>query len=739
VLSGSALTSGSPIGSALVEIVPKIAAGFGKQVGDQVDKSIGGALQGVGGKLTKTLTPVAIALGGAMTLVASNYNEGVDRIRVGTGKTGEALKALVDDARAVGGSVVQPFGQVADVLTQINTRLGLTGKPLQDLTQQVLDFSHATGTDATANAAAFLDIISKWEIPAEESAGAIDMILRASQAAGVPVSMLSDNLAKFAGVFKTLGYDMPQALALMGQLGKTGQPVEKVLNGMQMGIARMSKGLKENIPPSLKHIDGIGETWVKVTDQLAEHDIEGAFDTIAAAIHRAGSDAEARAIGMEVFGSKAGPALAGALRSGSFAVDDLSNKIKNGKETTADAADAVTHFGDRMQMLWNRVTVALGPVSEKAATAATIIAGVGPALSGVGKAAEFIGPKIASAAQSLLLAGMYAAQAAAAGVSAAASWVASAATTIASWIAQAATAVASAATTAAAWVASWVAMAAGAVANAAVIAAAWLVAFWPIALIGAAVIGLAALIFFHWEKVRGFLVAVWNGIKAAAAAIWNAILAFFKRWGIFIVAALLGPIALMVAIVIRNWNTIRSITSAVWNGIRAVITGAVNTIRSVVSGVINAIRSAWSGGMNAIRSAASGAWNFVVGIFESAWRRISGIVSRITGALSKLAFWRRSPSILEQHARDTAAGILNAFEDVRKRLPGLATDLNLRVPAIAAGTPTAGGAIFGEEIRGLRAEVAALREAFNVRLLIDGREIARSVDNRKGYEGRANR
>lgn len=751
------LGGGSAIGSAVIKILPDLS-GFGDKVGSEVEKSISGKLSGIGSSLTNTLTPAAAAVAGAMGTIAGSFNKGVDEIRVGTGKTGAALKELVDSARAVGSQVTQPFEEVSTVLASLATRLGLTGKPLQDLTKQILDFSFATGTDAVDNTAKFLDIITKWKVPAEQAAGAIDMILRASQATGTPVGILADQLGKFSGVFKNLGMDMPQSLALIGELEKRGIDSTKALSGLNMGFANLAKGLKDKVPPAFKDVSA---AWKDAVAAIKVGDLTKAFDILANSIIDAKTPAEGTARAIEVFGKKAGPLLAGALRSGAFAVDDLGKKIKNGSETSGKAADDVTHFGDKVKIAWNAIALAVAPVAEKAAVAATIVSGIGPALQGLGAAGKFLGPIAGSVGLAIESLVRLAAQSVVTGV-----------TSAASYVAMAASAVASAVTTAAAWVASWVAQAAAAVVNAAIIAAAWLIAYAPIILLGLAIAAFVVLVVKNWDTIKAATLAVWNAIKAALVAVWNfiktAVTTYFNVYQTIILAvwnalkaatsavwngikavltAVWNAIKAAVttyfnaykAVITAVWNAIKAVTSAVWNGINAVLTGAWNTIKSVVTTGINAVNSVLSAGWNIIKSGASGAWNAVVGAFESAWSRITGIVARIKAAFCDLPFVPCSPIPLVVDAKTAVNGVLTHFKDLQRDLPRLTSGLDMAMPSpafVAAGVRP--GSAPSGELAGIRAQLGALEIVVNQTIKLDGREIYRNQEKHRAYAERAN-
>ena len=124
-------------------IGPKLTDTFGSTLGDQLDKAVGPAAEKAGkslgekltagfdkaGKsLSKNVTAPLLAIGGAAVGAALDIDGALDAIRVGTGATGDELAQLQDDFRTVAKSTTAGFGDIGDVIADLNTRLGLTGE-----------------------------------------------------------------------------------------------------------------------------------------------------------------------------------------------------------------------------------------------------------------------------------------------------------------------------------------------------------------------------------------------------------------------------------------------------------------------------------------------------------------------------------------------------------------------------------------------------------------------------------
>ncbi|MDQ0829545.1 hypothetical protein QF032_001389 [Streptomyces achromogenes] len=183
-------------------------------------------------------------------------------------------------------------------------------------------------------------------------------------------------------------------------------------------------------------------------------------------------------------------------------------------------------------------------------------------------------------------------------------------------VATAATAVGSAVATAAAWVGGWIAMAASATLSAITMAAAWLLSIWPIALIIAAVIGVAAVIVANWDTIRDATVRIWGAVWTWLQGLWSDIVsglstAFGVIKSIFFTFHPLG-------IIIANWGGITGWISQTWKAAGDAVSAGVRRIGGFLGGM-------WNG----ITAGLRGALNGAIGLINSA---IGGINSLISGA-----------------------------------------------------------------------------------------------------------
>lgn len=280
----------------------------------------------------------AVGIGVAAYKMGEEFDDAYDTIRVGTGATGAALDALQGDFKAVVSSVPTDFASASTALTDINQRLGLTGKPLQDVSKQMLELSRITKTDVGANIEATTGALNNFGIKAGDQGPKLDLLFRASQATGISVADLAKQMSESGGVLRSVGLDFDDSAALLGGLSKAGVSAADVMPALSKTMAAAAKDGKNAS-------DVLDDLWV--------------------GLQKAPDDASAASLAMETLGAKAGPKFAEAIRSGRLNYDDLLGSIQTGKDTILGAGKDTQDFGEKWTMFKNKAMVALEPVVTK--------------------------------------------------------------------------------------------------------------------------------------------------------------------------------------------------------------------------------------------------------------------------------------------------------------------------------------------------------------------------------------
>ena len=303
-----------------------------------------GPIGGIVGKLKSIPAPAlaAIAAIGGIAIVAfkvaSDFDTAYNTIRLGTGATGDALDALKDDFKAALAQVPDDMAAVSTAIADVNTRMGLTGPALQDMTVQFLALARATGDDVEIGIATTTRAFGDWAIAQEDQTAAMDHSFKVSQATGIGYSELLDKVVTFGAPMRAFGFSFESATILMGKWEKEGVNSEAILAGLKMGSAKFAE-------------EGVS----------AEVGLKQFIDRIT----ELGPGAEATALAMEKFGSRAGPDMVAAVLEGRFELEALTDTIAAAGDTIQSAAEDTLTLGDRFSILKNKAMVAAEPVLTK--------------------------------------------------------------------------------------------------------------------------------------------------------------------------------------------------------------------------------------------------------------------------------------------------------------------------------------------------------------------------------------
>ncbi|GAB6149956.1 phage tail tape measure protein [Clostridium novyi] len=143
------------------------------------------------------------------------------------------------------------------------------------------------------------------------------------------------------------------------------------------------------------------------------------------------------------------------------------------------------------------------------------------------------------------------------------------------------------------------------------------------------------------NAIKNIVTTVWNAIKSVTTTVWNSIKGVIITVWSGIKSVITSAINVVKSVITTVWNAIKSVTSSVWNGIKGVISGVWNGIKSVVTGAVNGVKSVITSVWNSIKSVTSSVWNSIKGIIQKPIQAAADFVGkqveRIKGFFSRLS------------------------------------------------------------------------------------------------------
>ena len=289
-------------------------------------KTVGDKTTEIGKGLTTHVTAPIVAAGGASVAAWKEVDEALDTVTTKTGASGEALEDMQQRVKNIAETIPTDFQTAADAVGEVNTRFGLTGDALEDLSSDFVKFAQINGTDVSSSIDSIQSAMAAWGIEAEDAGLVLDTMNKAGQDTGVSVDKLSDLLKTNKTALDDAGFSFSDSAMLLANLDK---------NGVDAGVAKKKK--KKAFQNAAKD----GKTSKEAIDELQQKMGEGADK----------SDAYKTAI--ELFGAKAGPAIADAVREGRLSFEELGTSLEDYAGSVGETFDATVDPMDQLQTAMN--------------------------------------------------------------------------------------------------------------------------------------------------------------------------------------------------------------------------------------------------------------------------------------------------------------------------------------------------------------------------------------------------
>lgn len=314
-------------------------------------ENFGSKTKEVGGSLNKNITAPIAAAGTAAYAAWMSVDEAYDNIAVGTGATGDALSKLQESFDNVFAKAPFDAMDISNPLADLNTRFGFTGKVLEDASEKFLRFASVNKTDVSNAVALVSRAMGDAGIPAEEYTSVLDALTTASQASGISIDALTGNITKYGAPMRALGYTTEESIAIFASWEKAGVNTEIAFSGMKKAISNFSAEGKD-----------AKVEFKKTLEEIAK------CPDIASATTKA----------IEVFGTKAGPDLADAIKGGRFEFEEMLKLVESSSGQLDASFEATMDPADKAKVALNNLTLAgaalgdviqsaLGPVFESLA------------------------------------------------------------------------------------------------------------------------------------------------------------------------------------------------------------------------------------------------------------------------------------------------------------------------------------------------------------------------------------
>lgn len=280
--------------------------------GSAAGKSLGEGMSSAGSALTKGVTAPITAVGVAAVAAWKDVDAGLDTIVQKTGASGESLDEMHGILNNITSSIPTDFATAGAAIGEVNTRFGVTGQELEELSAQFVKFADLNGTDVSNSIDSVQAAMAAFGMDASDASDVLDIMNKVGQDTGVSMDSLARDLLANNAALQDAGLGFNEAANFLGNLNKNGVDSSSVMSGLRRAMANAAEEGKST-----------SEALTEIQDSLIN----------------AETDAEAAQIAMELFGTRSGASIAQMVRDGRISFDEFSGYVTDWGDSVSTTFD----------------------------------------------------------------------------------------------------------------------------------------------------------------------------------------------------------------------------------------------------------------------------------------------------------------------------------------------------------------------------------------------------------------
>lgn len=375
-----------------------VAAQQFKVAGDKL-KEVGDKIDGVGKSMSTKVTAPIVAVGAASIAAFKEVDAGMDIVIQKTGATGDALEDMQKAVENIATSIPTDFQTAGNAVGEVNTRFGVTGERLEELSSQFVKFAQLSETDVVSSIDMTQKALEAFGTSSEYTDHLLDVLTFTMQRTGASTDTLLSGLVQNSTAFQEMGLSMQGAVQFMGQMEVSGADASAVMGGLQ-------KALKNATADGIPLNDALAQLQETILNGTATTDgLTAAYDLfgksgaqIFAAVQEGTIDFANLTNEME----GASGTLENTFNATLDPIDDFTTAMNAAKIAGADlgstiqtaAAPLVTKLTTGIQTLTAKFRSLTPEQQETIVKTVGIVAAIGPALIVIGKLVTGVGSVI---------------------------------------------------------------------------------------------------------------------------------------------------------------------------------------------------------------------------------------------------------------------------------------------------------------------------------------------------------
>lgn len=307
--------------------------GESAQTAGQKMMTAGQSMSRAGRTMTMGVTTPLLGIAGAAIKVASDFEEGMSEVQAKSGATGEQLEKLEKQARGMGKTTRFSATEASQGMTYL-AQAGFEVEDIMKTMPGLLDLAAASNMDLGRAADIASNILTGFNIKAEDSGRISDVLAEASSSANTNVEQLGGAMKYVAPVASTLNVSLEGTTAAIGKMSDAGIQGEKAGRQLRQGMLRLAK-------PTGEAASLIEELGIKVFDAEGNmKSMPNVVEELNGGLEGMESDARAAALAT-IFGSESTAGWSKLLDTGSDDLRKYTEELNNAEGAASEMADVM--------------------------------------------------------------------------------------------------------------------------------------------------------------------------------------------------------------------------------------------------------------------------------------------------------------------------------------------------------------------------------------------------------------
>jgi len=288
-------------------------------------ENAGRNMRNVGKKMSMFVTAPIVGVGVGVLKAASDFEFSMNRIQAITGAAGEDFEALENQAKELGRTTQFSASQAAEAMNF----LGMAGFDTNEILGAMpgtLELAATASMDLGSAADIVSNILTGFGINVDDLSHVNDVLAQTMTSTNTDLNMLGESFKYVGPIASGAGLTIEETAAAIGMMGNAGIQGSMAGTSLRQAISRL-------LTPSDEATEIMNELGIKVLD--ADGNLRSMEDIIRQLEDSGASTAEI----MQIFGQRAGPAMAALVKQGADSFADLRDSLENADGTAKRMAD----------------------------------------------------------------------------------------------------------------------------------------------------------------------------------------------------------------------------------------------------------------------------------------------------------------------------------------------------------------------------------------------------------------